>query len=61
MKKVFLIFFVLIFLVGCSSKAKTAMVNSIDKAEEACIGKTSDTQVMNRCSETAQRARENEI
>jgi uncharacterized protein YecT (DUF1311 family) len=60
MKKLFLIFVALIFLAGCTSNAQTKM-HPIDRAEEACIDKTADTQVMNKCSDIAQRAWENEI
>ena len=60
MKKLFLIFISLIFLSCCYSIAQTAM-HPIDKAEQDCISKTADTQVMNQCSVTAQNAWEKEI
>lgn len=60
MKKLFLIFISLIFLVGCTSNAQTQM-HPIDKAEEACIAKTADTQAINKCSDIAQKAWEKEI
>lgn len=60
MKKLFLIFISLIFLSCCYSIAQTTM-HPIDKAEQDCISKTADTQVMNQCSVTAQNAWEKEI
>lgn len=47
-------------MVGCTSNAQTK-VHPIDKAEEACISKTADTQAMNKCSDIAQKAWEKEI
>lgn len=60
MKKLFLIFIFLIFLSCCYSTAQTTM-HPIDKAEQDCISKTADTQVMNQCSITAQNEQEKEI
>lgn len=60
MKKLFLIFIFLIFLSCCYSTAQTTM-HPIDKAEQDCISKTADTQVMNQCSITAQNEWEKEI
>ena len=60
MKKLFLIFIFLIFLSCCYSTAQTTM-HPIDKAEQDCISKTADTQVMNQCSITAQKEWEKEI
>ena len=60
MKKLFLIFISLIFLSCCYSTAQTTM-HPIDKAEQDCISKTADTQVMNQCSITAQKEWEKEI
>lgn len=60
MKKLFLIFISLIFLSCDYSIAQTTM-HPIDKAEQDCISKTADTQVMNQCSVTAQNAWEKEI
>ncbi len=50
----------MIFLVGCTSNAQTK-IHPIDKAEDACIAKTADTQVMNKCSDIAQKSWEKEI
>lgn len=60
MKKLFLIFISLIFLSCCYSTAQTTL-HPIDKAEQDCISKTADTQVMNQCSITAQNEWEKEI
>ena len=60
MKKLFLIFIFLIFLSCCYSTAQTTM-HPIDKAEQDCISKTADTQVMNQCSIIAQNEWEKEI
>ncbi len=60
MKKLFLIFISLIFLSCCYSTAQTTL-HPIDKAEQDCISKTADTQVMNQCSITAQKEWEKEI
>lgn len=60
MKKLFLIFIFLIFLSCCYSTAQTT-IHPIDKAEQDCISKTADTQVMNQCSITAQNEWEKEI
>ena len=60
MKKLFLIFIFLLFLSCCYSTAQTTM-HPIDKAEQDCISKTADTQVMNQCSITAQNEWEKEI
>ena len=60
MKKLFLIFIFLIFLSCCYSTAQTTL-HTIDKAEQDCISKTADTQVMNQCSITAQNEWEKEI
>ena len=60
MKKLFLIFIFLIFLSCCYSTAQTTM-HPIDKAEQDCISKTADTQVMNQCSIIAQKEWEKEI
>lgn len=60
MKKLFLIFISLIFLF-CSYSAAQEILHPIDKAEQECISNTSDTQVMNQCSITAQNAWEKEI
>lgn len=60
MKKLFLIFISLIFLSCCYSTAQTTL-HPIDKAEQDCILKTSDTQVMNQCSITAQNEWKKEI
>ena len=60
MKKLFLIFISLIFLSCCYSTAQTTL-HPIDKAEQDCISKTSDTQVMNQCSIIAQKEWEKEI
>ena len=60
MKKLFLIFISLIFL-SCSYSTAQEILHPIDKAEQECISKTSDTQVMNQCSITAQNAWEKEI
>ena len=59
MKKLFLIFISLIFL-SCSYSTAQEILRPIDKAEQECISKTSDTQVMNQCSITAQNAWEKE-
>ena len=60
MKKLFLIFISLIFLSCCYSTAQTTL-HPIDKAEQDCISKTADTQVMNQCSIIAQNEWEKEI
>ena len=60
MKKLFLIFISLIFLSCCYSTAQTTL-HPIDKAEQDCISKTADTQVMNQCSIIAQKEWEKEI
>ena len=60
MKKLFLIFISLIFLSCCYATAQTTL-HPIDKAEQDCISKTSDTQVMNQCSIFAQNAWVREI
>ena len=60
MKKLFLIFIFLIFLSCCYSTAQTT-IHPVDKAEQDCISKTADTQVMNQCSITAQNEWEKEI
>lgn len=60
MKKLFLIFISLIFLSCCYSTAQTTL-HPIDKTEQDCISKTSDTQVMNQCSIIAQNEWEKEI
>lgn len=60
MKKLFLIFISLIFLSCCYSTAQTTL-HPIDKAEQDCISKTADTQLMNQCSITAQKEWEKEI
>lgn len=60
MKKLFLIFIFLIFLSCCYSTAQTTL-HPIDKAEQDCISKTADTQMINQCSITAQNEWEKEI
>ena len=60
MKKLFLIFISLIFLSCCYSTAQTTL-HPIDKAEQDCISKTADTQMINQCSITAQNEWEKEI
>ena len=60
MKKLFLIFIFLIFLSCCYSTAQTT-IHPIDKAEQDCISKTADTQVINQYSITAQNEWEKEI